>query len=64
METADRLIHGVARLTTALPAGMVAVTALFGQLAVELENSQQHDAMANTPGLDMAPARIIKLDEG
>ena len=61
VETADNQIRGIAQLNPSLPAGLVAVTGLFGQLAVDLENSQENDAMARTPGLHVAPARVVKV---
>ena len=61
VETADHHVRGIAQLNPTLPAGLVSVTGLFGQLAVDLENSQENDAMARTPGLHVAPARVVKV---
>ena len=64
VETLETEMAGVARVNPSLPMGLIAVTDLFGQLAVELENSQEHDAMAKTPGLDVVPARVTKVQQG
>ena len=55
---------GQARLDDTLPPGVVAFTGLFGQLAVDLQASEDMDPMAKVPGLDIAPARVIKLAAG
>ena len=62
-ETADNYIQGILSMNSSLPSGLVAVTGLFGQLAVELEKSQEQNPMANTPGLDLKPARIVRALE-
>ena len=61
VESADSAITGVVRFTATLPTGVVGVTGLFGQLAVELENSSDPNPMSRTPALDVVPARIMKL---
>ena len=52
---------GRARLDATVPPGMVASTGLFGQLAVDLQTSEDMDPMSKVPGLDLAPARVTKL---
>ena len=63
VETMGGGMQGVAQLNPSLPTGLVAVTSLFGQLAVELESSQENDAMAKTPGLNMVRARVVKIQQ-
>jgi predicted molibdopterin-dependent oxidoreductase YjgC len=56
---ADRTV-GVARLDISVPPGVIAVTTLFGQLAVDLQTSEELDPMSRVPGLDILPARLSK----
>ena len=60
VECPGRVLSGIVSLNPSLPAGVVAVTGLFGQLAVELENSTEPVPMSRVPGLDLAPARVVK----
>ena len=60
VQTPRGRLAGQARLNAAIPAGAIAATILFGQLAVDLQNSTEPDPMAKTPGLDILPARIVK----
>ena len=60
VECAQAEIAGVVRFNDTLPRGVIGVTGLFGQLAVELESSDEPNPMAGTPGLDVVPARIVK----
>ena len=55
---------GVAALEDSIPQGMVAVTFLFGQLAVELQTSQEMNPMSRVPGLDILPARLTRVSLG
>ena len=52
---------GLARLDAAIPNGVVAVTGLFGQLAIDLQASEEPDPMSKAPGLDILPARVVKV---
>ena len=61
VETPMGELSGTARFNPLLPSGLVAVTGLFGQLAVDLENSSEPDPMAKTPGLDIVPANVVKI---
>ena len=61
VETPGAVIDGTALLNPRLPSGLIAVTDLFGQLAVSLENSSEPDPMAKAPGLDVVPARVVKV---
>ena len=60
VECPDRELTGIVCLNPALPDGVIAVTALFGQLAVELENSPEPVPMSRVPGLDLSRARVVK----
>ncbi len=55
-------LPGVVRLNPGLPRGVVASTALFGQLAIEMEASQEFDPAAMLPGLEVRPARLVKRE--
>ena len=54
-------LTGQARLVDSVPSGVVAVTSLFGQLAVDLQDSQDPDPASKVPGLDICPARVVKV---
>ncbi|MDE2940504.1 MAG: molybdopterin-dependent oxidoreductase [Chloroflexota bacterium] len=62
VECPGRDLKGIVRLNSSLPEGVIAVTGLFGQLAVELENSAEPVPMARVPGLDLEPARVVKME--
>ena len=49
---------GIAFLDPAVPPGVVSVTTLFGQLAVELQASEDINPMARVPGLHLEPCRV------
>ena len=53
-------LTGQARLVDSVPSGVVAVTSLFGQLAVDLQESQDADPASKVPGLDIRPAKVVK----
>ena len=59
--TARSQITGIAALDTAIPPGVVAVTTLFGELAVELQTSEDINPMARVPGLHLEPCRVESL---
>ena len=59
--TAGSRITGIAALDAAIPTGVVAVTTLFGQLAVELQMSEDINPMARVPGLRLEPCRVEPL---
>lgn len=46
------------RLAPGLPRGVVAMTRLFGGLAVQLAASEAADPMARVPRLDVVPAQV------
>ena len=53
-------LTGQARLVDSVPSGVVAVTSIFGQLAVDFQDSQDPDPASNVPGLDIRPAKVVK----
>ena len=55
-------MKGVVRLNSSLPEGVIAVTGLFGKLAVQLENSAEPVPMSRVPRLDLEPARVVKVE--
>ena len=60
VETTAGLVPGVVRFNTGLPHGVVASTALFGQLAIDMEASQEFDPAPLLEGLEVRPARLVK----
>jgi hypothetical protein len=54
----------VARFNPEVPRGVVASTALFGQLAIDMQASEEYDPAPMLPGLDVRPARLIKAQPG
>ena len=50
VETPEGLLPGVARFNERLPRGVVASTALFGQLAIDMEASEEFDPCRHAPG--------------
>ncbi|HLF05027.1 MAG TPA: molybdopterin dinucleotide binding domain-containing protein, partial [Dehalococcoidia bacterium] len=61
VDSAGRRLMGVAHLDDAIPPGVAATTGLFGQLAVALQTSEDLDPMSRAPGLDIVPARVVKV---
>jgi anaerobic selenocysteine-containing dehydrogenase len=60
--TLERRLAGRARLTELVPPGVIATTSLFGQLAVDLQASEEMDPASRPPVLDIRPARIEKIN--
>ena len=60
--TAGNRITGVAALDNAIPSGVVAITTLFGELAIELQTSEDINPMARVPGLIVEPCRVESLN--
>ena len=60
LETADAVLPGVARFNPQVPKGVVASTSLFGQLAIDMQASEEFDPAAMLQGLDVRPARLVK----
>jgi predicted molibdopterin-dependent oxidoreductase YjgC len=61
IETPARRLAGLVKFSESMPPGTVAVTTLFGQLAVDLQASEEMDPMSKVPALDIVPARIAKV---
>ena len=62
VQAGDGLFKGEARLTEAVPQSVISVTSIFGQLAVELQASEDPDAASKVPGLDIRRAKVTKID--
>ncbi len=60
VETANGRLAGVALINQAVPVGVVASTALFGQLAVDLQMSEEAEPASRVPGLEIRRARVGK----
>ena len=61
VETSRAQVRGLARLDDSVPPGVIAVTTLFGQMAVDLQTSEELNPMSKVPGLDILPARLSKV---
>ena len=59
--TAANQITGIAKSNGTVPRGVVAVTTLFGELAIELQVSEDVNPMARVPGLQIEPCRVEPL---
>ena len=59
VRTVDGQIPGVARFNPKLPRGTVSSTALFGQLAIDMQASNDFDPAPLLGGLDVRPAQLI-----
>ena len=53
--------RGTVALSDAVPAGVVSLTTLFGELAVEVDASDRPDPMNHIPRLNAAPVRIAPI---
>ena len=62
VEMAIGRLAGLARINESVPVGVVASTALFGQLAVDLQSSEEMEPASRVPGLDIRRARVSKDD--
>ena len=60
IQMSDRLLPGVARFNSAIPKGTVSSTGLFGQLAIDMEASEEFDPAPMLPGLEVRPARLVR----
>ena len=59
--TQGHRLAAMARLVESVPSGVVATTNIFGQLAVDLQASEEMDAASKVPGLDISPAKVTKV---
>ena len=55
-------LAGLARINESVPIGVVASTSLFGQLAVDLQGTEEMEPASRVPGLDIRRARINRVD--
>ena len=62
VETEDGRVPGVARFDSRVPRGVVASTGLFGQLAIDMQASEEFDPASLLKGLDVRPARLVRAD--
>jgi predicted molibdopterin-dependent oxidoreductase YjgC len=60
VSSSERL-RAVARLSSPQK-GLISTTALFGQLATELDNSNEPDPMLKVRGLPLVPVRVEKIE--
>ena len=58
-----RSVKGTAAIREGAQKGLVASTGLFGQLAVDLEASEEPEPMAKVPGLVITPATVVKASK-
>ena len=61
-EQNEGALPGVAQFNSHLPRGVVGSTGLFGQLAIEMEASQEPNPAPLLPGLEVRPARLVKME--
>ena len=62
IETAETVVPGVARFNPQVPKGVVACTSLFGQLAIDMQSSEEFDPATMLRGLEVRPARLVKTE--
>ena len=55
-------LAGLARINEEVPVGGISSTSLFGQIAVDLQASEETEPASRVPGLDIRPARVSKSD--
>ena len=61
VQTAGTRLEGVAWLVDSVPSGVVSITGLFGQLAVDLQSSEEWDPASRVPGLHIVAAALVNL---
>jgi formate dehydrogenase alpha subunit len=61
VEMAIGKLAGLAMINESVPVGVVASTSLFGQLAIDLQGSEEMEPASRVPGLDIRRARINKV---
>ena len=54
-------LQGIAAVTSGGSRGVVSSTGLFGQLAVELQASEEPEPMSRVAGLVVSPAAVAKI---
>ena len=60
VETAQGNLTAIVDIDDSVPVGSISITTLFGQLAVELQESEDIDPMSKVIGLNVLPARLVK----
>jgi predicted molibdopterin-dependent oxidoreductase YjgC len=60
VETGSHHVPGVVRFNDSVPRGVAASTALFGQLAIDMQASEEFDPASRVPGLEIERARLVK----
>jgi len=60
VETAQGNLTAIVDIDDSVPVGSISITTLFGQLAVELQESEDIDPMSKVVGLNVLPARLVK----
>jgi len=60
VETAQGNLTAIVDIDDSVPVGSISITTLFGQLAVELQESEDIDPMSKVVGLNILPARLVK----
>ena len=58
----DGSLEGLARINEGVPVGVISSTALFGQIAVDLQASEETEPASRVPGLEICHARVSKRD--
>ena len=61
-EDGSSVASGVAALSSPQP-GLVSITTLFGQVASEMQDSENPDPSPRIPGLPLRPVRVVKSPE-
>ena len=62
VEHGQERLSGVVRFNSAVPRGVAASTALFGQLAIEMEASTQFEPATRLHGLTVRRARLTRTE--
>ena len=63
VQTTDGMLPGVVRFNPGVPRGTVSSTGLFGQLAIDMEASEEYDPASMLPGLEVRPARLVSTEK-
>ena len=58
-ENGSTVVSGVAALSSPQP-GLVSITTLFGEVASEMQDSENPDPSPRIPGLPLRPVRVVK----
>ena len=61
-ESGSTVASGVAALSSPQP-GLVSITTLFGEVASEMQDSENPDPSPRIPGLPLRPVRVVKAPE-